>query len=102
MAGKLISAIQKEWGEETGEPFSIESEDVMNLAHTLLQARNANGMLKILGEKTIQNFLGKLWVENHPSVKPEIHNLEMAIEDEFITSQAVTTCKPALTQRKTP
>ncbi len=41
-AGKLISAIQKEWGLELGNPVAEESEYVMGLAHNLLQARTAN------------------------------------------------------------
>jgi hypothetical protein len=35
-AGKLISAIQKEWHSEAGEPESAASEAVMHLAHELL------------------------------------------------------------------
>ena len=40
-AGRLILAIQKEWGLELGEPEAEQSELVMGRAHELLQARNA-------------------------------------------------------------
>ncbi len=36
--GKLISSIQKEWGEELGESNVEASEDVMDRGHNLLQA----------------------------------------------------------------
>lgn len=34
-AGKLISAIRKEWGKELGEPMAPESEGMINKAHDL-------------------------------------------------------------------
>ena len=43
-AGRLILAIQKEWGLELGEPEAEQSELVMGRAHELLQARNAVSM----------------------------------------------------------
>lgn len=46
-AGKLISAIQKEWIEEIELGCSEKSENVMNLAHTLLQARTAGKMREL-------------------------------------------------------
>ncbi|WP_444915933.1 hypothetical protein [Microbulbifer sp. TRSA007] len=81
-AGKLISAIQKEWGVEIGEPCSGASEDVMDLAHNLLQARTSKGMEKILNRLSLQEYLGFEWVEKHPGVVPAIEKLRQAMAQE--------------------
>src|SRR5690606_25118022 len=47
-AGKLISAIQKEWHEEVGEKAGEETEELIGKAHDILQARNANKMRAVL------------------------------------------------------
>lgn len=78
-AGKLISAIQKVWGAETGESVAQVSEEVMDLAHGLLQARTATGMLAVLGERSVTEYLGELWVARHPEVETAIRDLEQAI-----------------------
>ncbi len=81
-AGKLISAIQKEWGLEIGEPVAEQSELVMGLAHELLQARNAASMRNVLGSKSIKEFLGSNWVQSHGGVELAILELEAAIRNE--------------------
>ncbi|MEW5251204.1 hypothetical protein [Microbulbifer discodermiae] len=78
--GKLISAIQKEWGEQLGETTAADlSEDVMDLAHTLLQAKTAEGVRGVLGNLTIQQYLGDVWVQGHPNVKKCISEVENAL-----------------------
>ncbi|GAA3915662.1 hypothetical protein [Litoribacillus peritrichatus] len=79
LAGKLISAIQKEWGNETGELCAEESEDVMYRAHDILQACKSNELTKLLKGTSVTIYLGKDWVENHPSVKPFIKRIENEI-----------------------
>ena len=81
-AGKLISAIQKEWNEEMGTPQAEQSEEVMGLAHNLLQARIASSMKEKLKNRTVSEYLGEFWVRRHPSVSSSIHSLELAIEQE--------------------
>jgi hypothetical protein len=81
-AGRLISAIQKEWGLELGEPEAEQSELAMECAHELLQARNAVSMLNVLGTKSIKEFLGSNWVQSHKSIEPAIFELEIAIKNE--------------------
>tara|TARA_B100000965_G_scaffold87174_1_gene70686 strand:- start:1624 stop:1908 length:285 start_codon:yes stop_codon:yes gene_type:complete len=81
-AGKLISAIQKEWGSELGEPVADESEYVMGLAHELLQARTAKVMKGILDGKSIREYLGVDWVDSHASVLGFIEQLELAMANE--------------------
>lgn len=50
-AGKLISAIQKEWTAELGEPQADASEATMHASHSLLQAASAFGSIaRVLGE----------------------------------------------------
>jgi len=81
-AGKLISAIQKEWGEQLGYSIAEESESIMNLAHELLQARSAQAMIRVLDGKSARDFLGAEWVEAHASVQYLIDKLEQAITNE--------------------
>ena len=73
-AGKLISAIQKEWLEHSGEPGSEISEEVMHTSHELLSAAKA-GSLEGLSASSITEFLGSTWVEAHPRVLPFIEAL---------------------------
>ena len=81
-AGKLISSIQKEWGLELGTPSADASERVMDLAHELLQAGSGQAMNAVLGELTLTQYLGDIWVARHPSVRPAIADLERALEQE--------------------
>jgi hypothetical protein len=75
-AGKLISAVQHEWGTEVGEPCAQESEAVMDSCHTLLQAAKTGGLSRVLGTTTVTEFLGSQWVASHPNVQPFIQALE--------------------------
>lgn len=78
-AGKLIAAIQKEWGIEVGEPASAESENVMHSAHELLQAASKFGSIaSVIGSGSVSTFLGEDWVRAHPRVLPFIAALESA------------------------
>ncbi|RSZ37250.1 MULTISPECIES: hypothetical protein [unclassified Variovorax] len=78
-AGKLIAAIQKEWGIEAGEPGSAESEKVMHAAHGLLQAAAKSGSIAgVIGSGSVSTFLGEQWVQAHPRVLPYIAALEDA------------------------
>ncbi len=79
-AGKLISAIQKEWGKELGESSAEVSEDVMDKGHDLLQAAKKNKVTDVLEGLSISQYLGELWVRKHPSVKKYITALEKALE----------------------
>ena len=75
--GRLISAIQKEWGEQIGEPHAGFSEEVMHSAHDLLQAGSVEEVKKVLGPLTVRQYLGEVWVQAHPKVKPAI----LVVED---------------------
>ncbi|MCR8959779.1 hypothetical protein M0765_019150 [Variovorax sp. S2] len=78
-AGKLIAAIQKEWGIEAGEPESAASENVMHAAHDLLQAASKFGsIVSVTGLGSVSTFLGEQWVQAHPQVLPYIAALESA------------------------
>jgi hypothetical protein len=79
-SGKLISAIQKEWGEELGGSSAEFSEDVMSAAHALLQAASAEEMAVVLGPKSVRQYLGDVWVQRHSCVKPAIENLESLLK----------------------
>ena len=77
-AGKLVSAIQKEWGDELDDPGAVVSETVMHNCHALLHANTAEELQKILNGRSVEEFLGIHWVKAHPTVKPFIRKLESA------------------------
>lgn len=77
-AGKLISAIQKEWHCEAGEPESAVSEAVMHSAHELLQASKSGSLATVIGSGPVSSYLGDPWVQEHPRVVPYIEALEAA------------------------
>ena len=79
-AGKLISAIQKEWGNEAGEPNVDFSARVMDSAHELLQADGPQAVKELLGSLDVRQYLGDVWVRRHPSVMPAVVDFEEALE----------------------
>ena len=83
-AGKLISAIQKEWGKELGDPEADISENVMNAVHVLLKSRTIEEAKKILGSLTVAGYLGELWVRQHPDTLPAINRLEKLLSGGFV------------------
>ena len=80
-AGKLVSAVQKEWGNDLGEVRAEFSEDVVNSAHDLLQASSAGEIRKLLGPRNVTQFLGEIWVHRHPAVRPAIETLEALLKE---------------------
>ena len=78
-AGKLISAIQKEWTAELGEPRADQSEQAMNRAHDLLQAAKTGTVRECLNGQTVAQFLGQSWVMQHACVQPFITKLEASL-----------------------
>jgi hypothetical protein len=81
-AGKLISAIQKEWTDEAGLDCAAESEEVMHRSHSLLQAAHGNSFdVSVLNGGSIAQFLGEGWVGRHPRVIPAIKLLHERIKE---------------------
>ena len=78
-AGKLISAIQKEWTAELGEPRADQSEQAMSRAHDLLQAAKTGAVRECLNGQTVAQFLGQNWVMQHARVLPSITKLEASL-----------------------
>jgi len=79
-AGRLISAIQKEWGDELGESTAEVGEDVMDKGHVLLQAAKNNEVLGVLKGRSVTQYLGELWVRRHPSVEEFIADFERELD----------------------
>ena len=79
-AGKLISAVQREWLAEAGEPSAAESEEVMHSCHGLLQAAKNGSLSATLGSKTVAQFLGAHWVAAHPNVVAAISEFEVVAQ----------------------
>lgn len=75
-AGQLVSAIQKEWIAEMGEPAAAHSEQAMDRAHEILQAVTQNRLHELLQEHSIEEFLDKDWVTAHAKVMPAIKALK--------------------------
>ena len=75
-AGKLISAIQKEWNAEIGDPSSVESERVLHSSHDLLQAARSGMLANVLHGSSIADFIGADWMRRHSTVVPFIRTLE--------------------------
>jgi hypothetical protein len=80
VAGKLISAIQREWGNELGEDFASESEVVMHASHELLLAARGKSISALLAGRSISEFLGEQWVSSHPRVLFEVSRLQALVE----------------------
>jgi len=78
-AGKLISAIQRVWNDEAGEPAAERSEQAMNAAHRLLQAAKAGSLGAVLGSGTVSDYLGRDWIRQHSSVWPHVQVFEAAL-----------------------
>lgn len=80
--GQLISVIQKEWGEQLGETQAANlTEDVMDLAHKLLQASTPDRVNDLLGSLSIKQYLGEVWVQAHPNVKPVIADIAELLKE---------------------
>ncbi len=77
----MISAIQKEWNNEAGEPESELSEEVMGKGHDLLQAAKNNNISVTLSGMSVTQFLGDIWVHKHPNVKECIIKVENSINE---------------------
>jgi hypothetical protein len=74
--GKLISAVQKEWGNSLGEPGASVSEEAMSNCHSLLQAAKVGKLSEELCGGSISDYLGPAWVRLHPDVVPSILSVE--------------------------
>ena len=54
-AGKLISAIQREWSAEAGELSASASEEVMHSSHALLAAAKGGSLASVVGAGTVSD-----------------------------------------------
>ena len=81
-AGKLVSAIQREWGDEAGESTSAASEEVMHACHLLLQAVKNGSVTTVLGRRSVAEFLGERWVREHPRVWSHLQVFEALLLNE--------------------
>ena len=78
-AGRLISAIQKEWNAEAGEEVAMESETVMHTSHGLLLAAKSQTLDAELGGRTVAQYLGEDWVRSHSEVARAVQELQLLI-----------------------
>jgi hypothetical protein len=78
-AGKLTSAIQKEWASELGDASAPESERVLHKCQALARSIIEQSHETELAGRTISDYLGTAWLGEHPAVRPAIAALESAI-----------------------
>jgi hypothetical protein len=82
-AGKLVSAIQKEWVEDLGTSAAAESEQVMYRAQDLIRADSPDALARLLDGRSCADHLGVDWVRAHPSVWPSLRAFEcIAFDDD--------------------
>ena len=81
-AGRLTSAIQKEWGAELGQATAPESEEVMHTSHGLLLAAKSKSLGSELAGRTVAQYLGEDWIDRHPNVIPAVRALQLLIKGE--------------------
>ena len=77
--GKLISAVQKEWANEVGTSTSEFTQAVISAGHLLLNAKDLEQARELLGGRTVQQFLGDVWVRKHPLVKDYIDRVQLIL-----------------------
>ena len=76
LAGKLISSIQKVWGEQSGEEQAEISEEVMYKGHDLLQAGTIENMNSLLGSLSVSEYLGEEWLQSQPQIMEQVKRIE--------------------------
>jgi len=81
-AGKLISAIQKQWIAKAGEPGSAVSEEAMHNCQYLLAASKDGTLKAVLRGGSVADFIGRAWVQRHPEVRPAILVLEAQLAEQ--------------------
>ena len=45
-------------------------------AHNLLQAGTVEGVKALLGPLTLRQYIGEVWLQGHPKVKPAVAAVE--------------------------
>lgn len=83
-AGKLIKEIDRERMEqiELGILDEKMMEENISLAHRLLKAQTATAMIRVLGNRSVRQSFGGLWLETYPAINNAARVLEKAIEAE--------------------
>lgn len=78
-AGKLISEIQKVWGDALGTDAAEAAEDVIKQTHDLLRlADSPLELLQQLEGRSCSVYLGADWLKCHPVVLPAVRAFEHA------------------------
>ncbi|MGZ8249602.1 hypothetical protein [Methylomagnum sp.] len=77
---KLISAIQKHWMEQLGEPEAPLTEAAMHKAHRLLTAVQEGTPMSALAGGTVADFLGRDWLDAQPWARPHVQKIQAAVD----------------------
>lgn len=67
--------------DHSGEPSAEKSQDIMDAAHSLLQAESIDQVRLKLGELSVDQYLDTVWVSAHPNVRTAIANVEEQLQD---------------------
>lgn len=90
-AGKLISEIQKAWGEDLGTDAAEAAEEVMGRAHDLLRlADSPRELLQQLGGRSCSAYLGAEWLKCHAVVLPAVQAFEHAAIDSVVANPGMS------------
>jgi hypothetical protein len=75
-AGKLISAIQREWNMEIGEAMPMPPNTPWVSRMASFQAVSQGRLEQELNDRAITNHIGAPWIKRHPAVAQAIQALE--------------------------
>lgn len=50
-------------------------------AHNLLQAGTVEGVKALLGPLTLRQYIGEVWLQGHPKVKPAVADVEALLNE---------------------
>lgn len=78
-AGKMILAIRNEQHASAEQADKVLTDLVLHRAHVLLQASESSSVLMLLDGRSVVEYLDAGWIEAHPSVKPSVDALILAL-----------------------
>lgn len=91
---KLISSIRRQWQEELGEPEATATEAAMTSAHKLLNAIDNKNLSATLGGATVEQFIGRDWIDDNPWAKPYVTRIATLLNQIDLTQGDIATASP--------
>jgi hypothetical protein len=76
---KLISALQKQWQQELGEPGATLTEAALRGAQSLLSASHSGVIAGMLASAPIEHHVGADWVAANPWAQPYLARIAQTV-----------------------